>query len=72
MIKHLMTANRRRVPVKYAVIAAGVAVISVLAIETAGTALTNSYSGLGGKLTPTTDGAAAVIPARAPGGSDLQ
>ncbi len=72
MIKHLMTANRRRVPVKYAVIAAGVAVISVLAIETAGTALTNSYSGLGGKLTPATDGAAAVIPARAPGGSDLQ
>ncbi len=72
MIKHLMTANRRRVPVKYAVIAAGVAVVSVLAIETAGTALTHSYSGLGGKLTPATDGAAAVIPARAPGGSDLQ
>ncbi len=72
MIKHLATANRRRVPVKYAVMAAGVAVVGVLAIETAGSALTTSYSGLGGRLTPATDGAAAVIPARAPSSSDLQ
>jgi Flp pilus assembly pilin Flp len=66
MIKHLLTVNRRRVPVKYAMIAAGLAVASVVALEAAGTALTTSYSGLGGKLSPATTGAAEVTPARAP------
>lgn len=33
MIKHLLTANRRRVPVKYAVLAAAFAVASVVALE---------------------------------------
>ena len=66
MIKHLLQANRRRVPVKYALIAAAVAVASVVALESAGTALTGSYSGLGGKLTPATAGAPEVAPATAP------
>jgi hypothetical protein len=66
MIKHLLTANRRRVPVKYAIIAAGLAVVSVVALEAAGTAISASYTGLGGKLTPATTGAAEVYPARAP------
>jgi hypothetical protein len=64
MIKRLLSANRRRVPVKYAMIAAGLAVASVVALETAGTALTTSYSGLGGKLTPATAGAAEIAPVR--------
>ena len=63
MIKHLLKANRRRVPVKYALIAGALAVASVVALETAGTALTSSYTGLNGKLTPATDGGAAVVPA---------
>ena len=66
MIKQLLNANRRRVPLKYAVIAAALAVVSVVALEAAGTALTSSYSGLGGKLTPATGGAAEVAPAQAP------
>lgn len=65
MIKHLLSANRRRVPVMYAMIAAGLAVASVVALEAAGTALTTSYSGLGGKLTPASGGAAEIAPARA-------
>lgn len=65
MIKHLLSANRRRVPVKYAMIAAGLAVASVVALETAGTALTTSYSGLGGKLAPESGGAADAAPVRA-------
>jgi len=64
MIKHLLTANRRRVPVKYAMIAAGLAVVSILALEAAGTALTTSYSGLGGKLSPGGTGSAEIAPAR--------
>jgi hypothetical protein len=64
MIKHLLTANRRRVPVKYAMIAAALAVVSVLALEAAGTALTTSYSGLGGKLSPGIGGTVEVAPAR--------
>jgi Flp pilus assembly pilin Flp len=64
MIKHLLTANRRRVPVKYAMIAAGLAVASVVALETAGTSLTTSYTGLGGKLTPATVGASELAPVR--------
>lgn len=63
MIKHLLSANRRRMPVKYAVLAAGLAVASVLALEAAGTALTSSYSGIGGKLAPATGGAADIVPA---------
>lgn len=66
MIKHLLTANRRRVPVKYAVLAAAFAVASVVALEMSGAALTTSYSGLGGKLTPAAGGAADIAPARAP------
>jgi len=69
MIKQLLNANRRRVPVKYAVIAAALAVASVLALEAAGTALTNSYTGLGGKLTPGSDGAADIAPAKVPASS---
>jgi hypothetical protein len=65
MIKHLLTANRRRVPVKYAIIASGLAVVSVLALEAAGTAMSTSYSGIGGKLTPAAAGAADIAPARA-------
>ena len=65
MIKQLLSANRRRVPVKYAMIAAGLAVASIVALEAAGTALTTSYSGLGGKLTPSSSGAAEIAPARA-------
>lgn len=64
MIKHLLSANRRRVPVKYAMIAAGLAVASVVALEAAGTAMITSYSGLGGKLTPSTEGAGEIAPAR--------
>lgn len=64
MIKHLLSTNRRRVPVKYAMIAAGLAVASVVALEAAGTALTTANSGLGGKLTPATAGAAEIAPAR--------
>ena len=64
MIKFLLTANRRRVPVKYAMIAAGLAVASIVALEAAGTAMTTSYSGLGGKLTPASGGAADIAPAR--------
>lgn len=64
MIKQLLSANRRRVPVKYAMIAAGLAVASIVALEAAGTALTTSYSGLGGKLTPASGGAADIVPAR--------
>ncbi|MFO0989264.1 MAG: hypothetical protein U1F37_18190 [Alphaproteobacteria bacterium] len=64
MIKHLLSANRRRVPVKYAMLAAGLAVVSIVAIEAAGTALTSSYSGIGGKLTPASSGAAEVAPVR--------
>lgn len=63
MIKQLLQANRRRVPIKYALIAAALAVVSVVALESAGTALTGSYSGLGGKLTPGTAGAPEVAPA---------
>jgi Flp pilus assembly pilin Flp len=66
MIKHLLKANRRRVPIKYALIAAALAVVSVVALESAGTALTGSYSGLGGKLTPATAGASEVAPVAAP------
>lgn len=66
MIKHLLTANRRRVPVKYAVLAAAFAVASIVALEMSGAALSTSYSGLGGKLTPGSGGAADVAPARAP------
>jgi hypothetical protein len=66
MIKQLLRANRRRVPMKYALVAAALAVVSVVALETAGTALTASYSGLGGKLTPATEGASEVAPAAAP------
>jgi hypothetical protein len=66
MIKRLLNANRRRVPLKYAVIAAALAVASVLALEAAGTALTTSYSGLGGKLAPGSGGAAEIAPAKAP------
>jgi len=66
MIKQLLNANRRRVPVKYAMIAAALAVASVLALEAAGTALTTSYTGLGGKLTPGSGGAAEIAPASAP------
>jgi hypothetical protein len=65
MIKQLLAARRRRVPVKYAIVAAGLAVVSIVAIEAAGRALTSSYSGLGGKLTPA-GGAAEVAPARSP------
>jgi hypothetical protein len=64
MIRNLLSANRRRVPVKYAIIAAGLAVTSVVALEAAGTALNTSYSGLGGKLAPATTGAADIAPAR--------
>ena len=63
MMRRLWTANRRRVPLKYAIVAALVAVVGVLAIETAGTALTSSYKGLGGKLG---GGPSAVMPARTP------
>jgi hypothetical protein len=66
MIKHLLQANRRRVPIKYALIAAGLAVVSVVALESAGTALTSSYSGLGGKLAPATSGAPELAPVAAP------
>jgi Flp pilus assembly pilin Flp len=66
MIKHLLQANRRRVPIKYALIAAALAAVSVVALESAGTALTSSYSGLGGKLTPATAGASDVAPAASP------
>lgn len=65
MIKHLLSANRRRVPVKYAMLAAGLAVVSIVAIEAAGTALTSSYSGIGGKLAPASSGAAEIAPVRA-------
>ncbi len=65
MIKHLLSANRRRVPVKYAMLAAGLAVASVVGLEAAGTALTSSYSGIGGKLAPAAHGAAEVAPVRA-------
>jgi len=67
MLPLLPQANRRRVPVKYALIAAAVAVIGVAAIEMAGTGLTSSYSGLGGKLggAPT-----AVAPVSQPGAPD--
>lgn len=64
MIKHLLSVNRRRVPVKYAMIAAGLAVASVVGLEAAGTALTTSYTGLGGKLTPASAGAAEIAPVR--------
>lgn len=64
MIKHLLSANRRRVPVKYAMIAAGLAVASVVGLEAAGTALTTSYTGLGGKLTPASAGATEIAPVR--------
>lgn len=67
MIKHLLSANRRRVPMKYAMIAAGLAVASVVALEAAGTAMNTSYSGLGGKLTPSSDGGANIAPASATG-----
>ena len=66
MIKQLLNANRRRVPVKYAMLAAALAVASVLALEAAGTALTTSYTGLGGKLAPGSSGAAEIVPAKAP------
>lgn len=66
MIKQLLSGNRRRVPVKYAMIAAGLAVASIVALEAAGTALTTSYSGLGGKLTPSSGGAVEIAPARSP------
>ncbi len=66
MIKRLLDANRRRVPLKYAVIAAALAVVSVVALEATGTALTSSYSGLGGKLAPSKRGAAEVTPALTP------
>lgn len=72
MIKHLLSANRRRVPMKYAMIAAGLAVASVVALEAAGTALTTSYSGLGGKLAPATAGAADIAPARSTGPRSFQ
>ncbi len=65
MIKHLLSANRRRVPVKYAMLAAGLAVVSIVSIEAAGTALTSSYSGIGGKLAPASIGAAEIAPVRA-------
>ncbi len=64
MIKHLLSVNRRRVPVKYALIAAGLAVASIVALEAAGTALTTAYSGLGGKLAPSSGGATEIAPAR--------
>jgi Flp pilus assembly pilin Flp len=63
MLEQLIKANRRRVPVKYAVIAAVVAALSVAALETAGKMLTSSYSGLGGKLG---GGPSATAPASAP------
>ena len=63
MIKQLRTTNRRPVPVKYAVVAGAIAVVSVVALELSGIALTSSYSGLGGKLVPDSGGAAEVVPA---------
>jgi Flp pilus assembly pilin Flp len=72
MIKHLLKANRRRMPVKYALIAGALAVASVVALEAAGTALTSSYTGLNGKLAPATAGAAEVAPVAAPHSGTLQ
>lgn len=42
--------NGRRAPLKYALIAALAAILSVMGLEAAGTALSGSYTGLGGKL----------------------
>jgi Flp pilus assembly pilin Flp len=50
MLKRLQKANRRRVPVRYAVAAAIIAALSVAAVEMGGKALNDSYTGLGGKL----------------------
>lgn len=69
MIKHLLSVSRRRVPMKYALIAMGLAVLSVVALEAVGTALSTSYSGLGGKLTPASGPAAEITPAGATGRS---
>jgi len=70
MIKGLLNANRRRVPMKYALLAGALAVVSIVGLEAAGSALTSSYSGLGGKLSPGSAGSAEIAPARASDPSD--
>lgn len=62
----MQTIGSRRRPAdirKCAVIAAFIAAISVVALETAGSALKGSYAGLDGRLSPAnTEGSPAVTP----------
>jgi len=65
MISKSLGRGRSRHPVKYAVIAGLIAVLSVVMLEATGTVLSGNYSGLDGKLgTPATQIAPASAPAR--------
>lgn len=51
-------------PLKYLIIAAAVAVVSIAVLEALGTAMTSNYKGLGGRLGA--DDGSAVAPATMP------
>lgn len=65
MISKSLGRGRSRQPVKYAVIAGLIAVLSVVMLEATGTVMSSNYSGLDGKLgKPATQTAPASAPAR--------
>lgn len=65
MISNSLGRGRSRQPVKYAVIAGLIAVLSVVMLEATGTVLSSNYTGLEGKLgKPATQIAPASAPAR--------
>lgn len=65
MISNSQGRGRGRQPVKYAVIAGLIAVLSIVMLEATGTVLSSNYRGLDGKLgKPATQIAPASAPAR--------
>ena len=50
MISNIQGRGRRRQPIKYAVAAGVIAVLSVVMLEATGSMLSSNYSGLDGKL----------------------
>jgi hypothetical protein len=63
MISNSKSRKRSRQPVKYAVIAGLIAVLSVVMLEATGTVMSGNYTGLDGKLGTT---ATQISPAAAP------
>lgn len=65
MISNSLGRGRRRQPIKYAVAAGLIAVLSIVMLEATGSVLSSNYSGLDGKLgQPGVQMAPASAPAR--------